>query len=303
MKPRLILLLLAALLGGCATRHSSQSVEITRSDAQVNFQRGGRHVFTYNLRPPVNSVLPLEAGGYFHPLKTPGGVVVTDFAPDDHKHHRGLFLAWVEMHGAKDADFWGWGAHAPTRDRRIVNRSVTMTLDGFTALNDWIAEDTVILVEKLEARSSFANGANLLDLVYRLTPKSDLTLSRWAFSGFCLRLRKGGDIRMSSPAGVVSLPNPIHTKPETDWPDARWYAGERTFADGTRIGAAVLNHPSNPPTLWHNHRDTRMINPCIVAPAEVKLKSGEPLVLRYRVVTFDGALSVENMNALAKDWR
>ena len=178
--------------------------------------RSGQRVLVYNLRPPPNSGLPVETGDYFHPLMTPGGVVVTDFVPSDHKHHRGLFLGWVEMHGVKDADFMGWGAHAPIKDRRIVNRSVTITRDGFIAHNDWLADDTLLIDEKVEATSSIADGLNVLDLVYRLTAKSDLTISRWAFSGFCLRVRKDGDIRISSPDGVVLLPNPIHNKPESD---------------------------------------------------------------------------------------
>ena len=42
-----------------------------------------------------------------------------------------------------------------------------------------------------------------------------------------------------------------------------------------------------------------LLNPCIVAPAEVKLTAGKPLVLRYRVATFDGALPTQQLNALA----
>jgi len=298
MKQTWSLFLLATLLAGGVTL---PGVEIQRNDTMVQARQDGRPVFTYNLRPPPNSGLPVEAGGYFHPLLTPGGTVVTDFVPSDHKHHRGLFLAWVEMHGPKDADFWGWGAHAPIKDRRIVNRSVTTKPDGFTARNDWSAEDTVMVEEELVATATAKAeaGVNLLDLTYRLTPKSDLTLARWAFSGFCLRVRKDGDIRISSPDGLVKLPNPAHTKPASDWPDAPWYACEQTLPDGKQIGAAVFNHPSNPPTLWHNHRAVRMINPCIVAPGEVKLTAGKPLVLRYRVVTFDGALPTTQLNALA----
>ena len=69
-------------------------------------------------------------------------------------------------------------------------------------------------------------------------------------------------------------------------------------------GVAVINHPQNPPTLWHNHRDIRMLNPCIVAPAEVKLKANEPLVLRYRVVAHDGASAAPGgSDRLAAEWR
>jgi hypothetical protein len=299
MKYACLTVLLGLLIAGCATQ---PNLESRLSESALTAQRGDHAVFTYNLRPPPNSGLPLEAGDYFHPLMTPAGVVVTDFVPSDHRHHRGLFLAWVEMHGARDADFWGWGAHAPVANRRIVNRSVTPRADGFASRSDWIADDVVMIEEYLVAAAKAETGVNVLDLTYMLTPKADVTLSRWAFSGFCLRVRKEGDIRISSPAGLVTLPNPVHTEPKSDWPDAPWYACEQTLPGGLRIGAAVMNHPSNPPTLWHNHREVRMINPCIVAPGEVKLVAGKPLVLRYRVVTFDGALPLPRLNALAADF-
>jgi hypothetical protein len=91
-------------------------------------------------------------------------------------------------------------------------------------------------------------------------------------------------------------------KPESDWPDAPWYACTVKL-EGGLAGAAIINHSSNPPTLWHNHRDVRMINPCIVAPAEVNLKKGQPLRLRYRVVTFDGEVPTAALNTLAAEFR
>jgi hypothetical protein len=74
-------------------------------------------------------------------------------------------------------------------------------------------------------------------------------------------------------------------------------------ADGPEVGVAVINHPTNPPTLWHNQRDARMLNPCVVAPDDVTLKQNAPLVLRYRVVTFDGAVPTVRLNELATEFR
>ena len=45
-----------------------------------------------------------------------------------------------------------------------------------------------------------------------------------------------------------------------------------------------------------------MINPCIVAPAELKLKGGKPFVLRDRVVTFDGKVLKVALDKLAVEW-
>ena len=45
-----------------------------------------------------------------------------------------------------------------------------------------------------------------------------------------------------------------------------------------------------------------MLNPCVVAPAEVKLKANEPLVLRYRVVAHDGETPSKELDRLAAEW-
>ena len=277
----------------------------------VTLSHGGNGSAKYHFRKPADVKLPVDSGGYFHPLTTPAGVVVTDVAPADHPHHRGVFLAWVEMHGKKDADFWGWGEHAPIKDRRIVNRGARAKTEPgsrkttMTAQNDWTAEGETILREEMLAAVSTdaAAKATVLDLTYVLTPTADLTLSRWAFSGFCVRTRGDGKLAAYSPAGEVKLPNPSHVKPESDWPAAAWYGYTLKLADGKVAGVAVIDHPKNPPTLWHNHRDVRMLNPCIVAPAEVKLKANRPLVLRYCVVAHDGETPAAELNRLAEEWR
>jgi hypothetical protein len=46
-----------------------------------------------------------------------------------------------------------------------------------------------------------------------------------------------------------------------------------------------------------------MMNPCIVAPGAVSLTAGKPLVLKYRVATFDGATPTQVLNSLTRDWK
>jgi hypothetical protein len=278
-----------------------QAVDV---DSQV-----AKPVLKYWRQKPTDTKLAAESGCFFHPLCTPDGVAVTDLAPADHPHHRGVFLAFVEMRGAKlDADFWGWGVHAPVEGRKIENidkaiaeldaKAVTTTFD-----NAWKVGDEVFLDERLSARTQTLSEANVLDLEYRLTPREDIRLPRWAFSGFCVRLRKDGKIVYTSPNGVVDRPALNHLKPELDWPAEAWYDATVTLADGKQVGVAVVDHPKNPPCLWHNEKNIHMINPCIVAPGEVKLTAGKPLVLSYRLVVHDGPAPVELVEKLAKEYR
>src|SRR5262249_11347289 len=101
---------------------------------------GGKTVLGYLTSKPAGSNLLARSVCCFHPFNTPAGERVTDFAPKDHPHHRGVFLAWHSMefrrtadfstfgptgptHGfdINRADFWGWGQFAPVDGRVITN--------------------------------------------------------------------------------------------------------------------------------------------------------------------------------------
>ena len=121
-------------------------IETTRDDAAISIKQGDQVLAKYQLQPDRNAELAVESACYFHPLKTPAGITVTEVAPPDHPHHRGVFLGFVEMRGDVDADFWGWGEHAPKDGRRIVNRAIKKLPDGsangFVAINQWVAATT-----------------------------------------------------------------------------------------------------------------------------------------------------------------
>jgi hypothetical protein len=300
--------ILLALLTTSTLVAADSSFSIDATDQSITIKSNNKEVLDYQLQKPDNKKYPLESACFFHPLSSPSGRVLTDFANADHPHHRGIFLGWVEMHGRKDADFWGWGEPAPIANRKIVHGTLDQTNTtgsgaGFQVTNDWLADNETLLREKLQAQLTAAGKANILDLVYTFTSDADLTLARWAFSGFCVRMPKIGKLAISSPDGPAKFPTPSHTKPETDWPAARWYDFTLTFDDNTQAGITVIDNPRNPPSLWHNHKDIRMINPAITAPASVTIKANEPLILRYRVVAHDGPPDPKILNRLAEEWK
>jgi hypothetical protein len=298
--------MLTAMLAIGLLLQEKDAFTIDKTADAVTVKALGKEVLGYQLRKPADSKLSVESACYFHPFTTPSGVVITDVAPADHKHHRGIFLAWFDMHGKKDADYWGWGMYAPMKDRVIVNRGEGPLVGGegasFRVTNDWMAEELALVKEDLQASVRKEGPAHVLDLVYTLTANGDVTMPQRAFSGFCVRMRKDGKATVEGPEGEVKLPAPNHMKPESDWPAQPWYGCSITLPDGTQIGGAVIEHPKNPPALWHNPVSIRMLNPCIVAPKEVVIKAGEPLVLRYRVLAWDGATPRDLVTKLAKDW-
>jgi len=268
----------------------------------------GRTVFSYMTKKPAATNLTANSVCCLYPLNTPSGERAVDFAPGDHRHHRGVFLAWHSTKGKVKADFWGWGSWAPTEGRVIKNRSVKLaTADAKHAVlevkNDWMVEDDAMIKEATSVTACETQGVYVVDMEYKLTAIVDATLDQTAFGGFCVKGRKDGEAFYCSPDGKVDLPNPHHLKPETDWPAADWYDYTIKLESGKTVGIAVLDHPDNPPSTWHNLHPIAMVNPCIVAPGPVTIKRGQTLTLRYRLVVHDGPPPLDVLKELNADWR
>jgi len=287
----------------------------------------GQVVFRYMTKKPKRTNLAANSVCCFHPLYTPAGVRITDLAPGDHHHHRGVFLAWHTMtfrekadfsqFGPKGppygwnirrADFWGWGEFAPTDERVIENRDVKL-LQGddeqakLEIHNAWMINDNEMLDEVTAVDVRRQSGVYVIDLDYRLSPAWDLVLDHTAFGGFCVRARNDGDSYYAAKEGKVELADPHYSAPELNWPPRHWYDYTITLDRGQTIGVAVLEHPDNPPATWHNPRYVWMVNPCIVAGGPVSVEKGKTLRLRYRLVVHDGPTPADLLSRLSKQLR
>jgi hypothetical protein len=301
---------IVALAGaaGQAAADDESSLGFRISSDAIEFVDGDkRPVLKYVTNLPRQSQLSVQSASFIHPLFTPAGHEITALAPEDHRHHRGVFLAFVEVHGRQDADFWGWGEHAPKEDRVIEHLGFSTIRGGNPALavlsGRWQAKGETMIRQRLSLSARRDKKCNVVDLEYVLSPVADTRLARWAFSGFCVRLRKDGAIAYTSPEGPVSRPAVNHLKPELNWPAADWYDATIKLADQSEVGVAVVDHPDNPKCTWHNESRIHLLNPCIVAPGELMLAKDKLLVLRYRLVAHDGAPPVEAIKELAAQFR
>jgi hypothetical protein len=296
---------------------SHDGFEVTTQD--------GRVVFDYVTKRPTNIGLTSPSGSYFHPVETPSGETVTNVAPDDHRHHRGIFLGFLssEFHTPADesqgsaqppgglfdihrADFWAWGFFAPRENRVIQNRDVRLLhADSKHAeleiQNDWLVEGKKMLEETDRVNVSEHDGVYVIDLAYRLAPLYDYIIWQTAFGGFAVQGMKYGDWYYSAPWGRVKFPDPYYSNPESDWPSEPWYDYTvRLNSDGKTVGVAVLDHPLNPPTRWHN--TVWLLNPCISSYRPVTIHPSAPLILRYRVVVHDGPPPTKLLQELSEQW-
>jgi hypothetical protein len=206
-------------------------------------------------------------------------------------------------------DYWGWGRYALTTGRVIKNREVHLaSADRMSAelrmQNDWTVHDQALMRETLAAVVREVPGAFVLDLTYTFTPVNvDVVLPEWSFGGFCVSGRSDAQSAYYfGPEGRVDLPNPSMVDGNTSWPDSPWYARTHVL-DGKTAGYAVVNHASNPKTRWWNPPSTGNIQPSIVTYGEYTIPNGQPLTLKYRVVSYDEEFAGERLNQLSAGWR
>jgi len=89
-------------------------VSVKRTGDVLRFAVAGRPALQYQGEPsrlPRADLEPIfQRGGYLHPVFTPGGAVVTDDYPSNHKHHHGIWFPWTktEFEG-RHPDFWNMG--------------------------------------------------------------------------------------------------------------------------------------------------------------------------------------------------
>lgn len=286
----------------------------------------GRVVFDFLTKKPAGSGLTSPSVACFHPVLTPSGERVTALAPDDHPHHRGIYLAWHDTEfrapiarptnatrplfgwNITTADFWGWGEYAPRDGRIIENAGVNLrTADATRAVlevrNDWRVRNRKLADEINVTTVTEREGAFVIDYQFTLTPTVDYLLHKASFGGFNLQARKDGESYYTNAAGRVTLPDPHYSVPELNWPASAWYGYVITLASGKTVGAVVVDHPSNPPSTWHNSRTLWMLNPSISALGAITVRPDAPLSLRYRVVVHDGPTPTEVVQRLAEEFR
>ena len=174
---------------------------------------------------------------FFAPVRSAGGAIVTrDLTdPEDHPHHKGVWIAVDEVSGVK---FW-------MEEGRIENqRAELLVPEGDPArmrvVNHWLGADgKPLLVETTEID---IHGDRLLAFDIRLTPASAPVTFGDTKEGF-FAIRLADTMRESEGGHVLNAGGAIGA--ENCWgKPARWidYYGA---VDSQTHGVAIFDHPDN----------------------------------------------------------
>jgi hypothetical protein len=268
-------------------------VAAVREADGVKLAIGGADVFRYQTtgKLPGGVGQSYLRGGYIHPLYTPGGLLVTDDYPGDHRHHHGIWSAWAHTtFEGRHMDFWNMGGGSA----KVDFESLATSWDGpvhagfrahhlFTDLRGAKAalkEEWTVTVYKTSPTFFVFD----LDSVQEAATAAPVDLDQYLYGGFAFR----GSAQWRG--GATFLTSEGKDRGSGDGTSARWcYIGGSV--GGKLGGYAVLGHPSNfraPQPMRINPTDPYFsFSP--VKPSGFPIVPGKPYASRFRFVVTDGA--------------
>ena len=242
----------------------------------------------------------------FHPIYTPSGQLISEYRPDDHRWHTGLFFGWVHVN---DTNFWGGSWYLPENNQYVAvpNSHGIQKHDEFTPVIH--LEKGVAIGEKLtwidrhkksivmeNRRYVFLeteiNGACIWLIESEITPIAGeivLGASRAAkYSGLVLRMGPPfADAFHTSSSGLRGHESIMRSK-------NKWVS-----AAGASGGMVVMmDHPHNPgyPGSWFTRKN--LLGSGFLMDGDLVLSQSETLHLRYGFLVVDNVLDENSIGHL-----
>jgi len=293
---------------------SNPNVSKTTDENTITFKADGRDVISYfhgDNSPPEVLDERYKRGGYIHPVRSPGGVVLTNHLnPDQHPHHSGIWSAWTntEFQG-RTPDFWNVHAnsgrvdHADSLDAAWEGPVQA----GFRARHyfvDLSASSPVIALNEEWNVNVYpsAGGGNyhLFDLKVTQTTNTaqPLKLPEYRYGGVGFR----GHVDWDDPDNATFLTSEGLGR-DGHGTRVRWtHIGGHS--DGELAGIAILGHPGNfrHPQTVRIHPDEPFFNYAPTQLGDMSIEPGSPYVVRYRYITYDGEPDPELIDRMWNDY-
>ena len=285
-------------------------VKLIESKKALTFSRNGIEILTYHMAevPPPEGADPVfRRSGFIHPLRSPKGGIVTGIHPDDHKHHLGLWHAWVKTkHGLDSPDFWNLGSNSGrVRFSKLLEKSG----NGFSIEQEQVAykgskkKETVVLKEVLKVSVSSTEEANIIEYHLTQTNVSGVKLELPAY-------RYGGPMAYRGPHSWTKqnsnyLTSAGKTRVDSHATRADWCAIYGPTKDGEAT-ITMMGHPTNfdsPQRLrtWPDGKIFLCWTP--IQEKSFEIGAGDSVIWKYRIVISDGQPDQDKIKAWWKSYR
>jgi len=303
-------------LSDTGKKEHAPAVNVARQGSRLHFSIGSRTVMHYQAEKsklPRADLDPIyRRGGYLHPVVTPGGTVITDDYPHNHKHHHGIWFPWTNtVFEGRKPDFWNMGKGTGTVEFTGLQAQWSGPVyAGFASSHqfvDLIAKPKKVALKETWRVQVYAVGQGELayylfelESVQRCASQSKLHFPQYRYGGLGFRGHGEWDGKENC---FFLTSNGESDRIKGHATRARWcHVGGKT--GGKLAGIGVLCHPSNFrfPQPMRIHPAEPFFNFAPSQAGEWEIKSGEDYVSRYRFVVMDGEPDATLLDRLWNDY-
>jgi len=312
----IVLSIIVILFTSCNTKKESP-FSFVRNEQGVELLEHGRKVFFYQKTPVLvqTGEQPNQKhlfNHYIHPLYNLEGAIITEAQPENdkwHPHHRGIFWAWhqIEIAGKPIADSWimkDFSYSINSIKTSTSNNSATLILDvdwksAKAVPETFVTERTLITVHPIE------ENIRLIDFDIELranVPEVTIAGSKdtiKGYGGFSARIKLADSMMFRGQAGVLKpILGQVKPGPWVDFATPE-------LSKPNRYGLVIFCHPSIPnfPSPWLLRSKSSMQNPAFPGWNKFEIPMDTTLKLRYRLVVYDGNMSIADINSMYNNYK
>lgn len=312
----ILFLSLASLINSFA-----QQVVMRETAKGIDFLLDGSPILTYQMvKEPVPAGIKevFSKSGFIHPIKSPSGVVLSRIQPSDHYHHYGIWGPWTRATvSGREVDFWNLGdekgrvefSHILSKKQAGGAAELTVRQNHYDLKAP--EKEQIALEEDLRIKvKPAANGRYLVDYTTTIQTKNP--------GGILLDdYRYGGGIgfratEMWGDANSTILTSEGKDRASADGTNARWImvTGQSEHTSG-KSGILFLSHNTNqahpePLRVWpvgqYKGQGNVFIEFCPIRHQSWEILPNQRYSLTYRLVVFDGELSVQEAESYWKSF-
>jgi hypothetical protein len=281
---------------GFSLSAAAADIVVEKTDAGVVVKVGDQPFTTYVFQSKVKPIL--------WPIIGPTGKEMTrawpmrEGNPDektDHPHQRSFWFTHGEVNGI---DFWAETAKVQGRiEHKELVKAEGGTIGTVVTRNDWVGPDGAkVLTDKRTLRFGADEAARWIDFDITLTAAADeVDFGDTKEGSFGLRIAESMRTDRKMGGKIITSEG---LEDDKAWGKPASWVDYHGPVQGESLGIAILNHPSSfrYPTGWH----VRTYGLFAANPfgegdfrgekveSSYKLKKGETLTLRYRVIFHKG---------------
>ena len=293
-----------------------ETLRLEQTNDHLRVLHGDQPVLDYRITSGMPADLPqhYQRTGFFHPIYSPSGKVVTDDFPAGYAHQHGFFTAWTNATFLDSfVDFWN--THKGLAFVQHEGITDIEEQEGYLSFKAHLAHHTMahdkrerknswpVLFETLTIRVHNRSDPFVWDVRSEQTNVTldTLFLNKHLYGGLGIRGSKHWNAKDTTNFMDLAkfLTSDGHKRDKANHTRPEWTA---IYGDlpGGKAGMAVIPHPENFrwPVPVRVHPDLPYFSVSPVTEESFFIIPKETYVSRYRVVVFDGEAQANTLEDL-----